>query len=238
MTHPPGSGRQMSTVLFHESPPPQEVAHQVLQLVITNLTDLSLQAVPPSNPLYELFSWTLPCEVDQYLQRIGQMPKGPVELIVAYDDVNLGEVVGFLLYLPVPTHPEACGITYMAVKHSHRRCGLGTSMMREVIARYPHVELTCAVKKVPFYEQMGFQVIDSHHTQVVMNTRSESTQGEMVIVSPEAISQSPQARQIIAKLVGRLGLKVMANAEKQLLRQTDQLARQAESYVRTRLTGH
>lgn len=224
----------MSTVLFHESPPSHVVADQVLQMVDTYLSDLSMLAVPPSNPLYEVYRWTLPCEVDQYLQRIGQVPTAPVELIVAFDDVDLRKVVGFLLYLPVPSHPDACGITYMAVKQSHRRRGLGTTMMREAIARYPHVELTCPVKKVPFYEQIGFQVIDSENTQVVMNTRSASTTGLMGIVNAEQILHSSQAKQIHAQLVGRLGLKVMANAEKQLQRHIDQLTRQAASYVRTR----
>lgn len=227
----------MPTVLFHESPPTQEVARQVLQMVDTYLSDLSMLAVPPSNPLYEVYRWTLPCEVDLYLRRIGQVPTAPVELIVAFDDVDLREVVGFLLYLPVPTHPDACGINYMAVKQSHRRRGLGTAMMREVIARYPHVELTCPVKKVPFYEQMGFQVIDSENTQVVMNTRSASTPGLMGIVDAEQILHSPQTKQIHAQLVGRLGLKVVVNAEKQLQRHVDQLTHQAASYVRERLSA-
>ena len=227
----------MSIVLFHESPPSHEVAVQVLQMVDTYLSDLSMLAVPPSNPLYEVYRWTLPCEVDQYLQRIGQVPTAPVELIVAFDDVDLRKVVGFLLYLPVPSHPDACGITYMAVKQSHRRRGLGTTMMREAIARYPHVELTCPVKKVPFYEQIGFQVIDSENTQVVMNTRSASTTGLMGIVNAEQILHSSQAKQIHAQLVDRLGLKVMVNAEKQLQRHVDQLTRQAASFVRERMSA-
>lgn len=225
----------MPTVLYHDTPPSQQVTHQVLQMVVTYLSDLSMLAVPPSNPLYDVYRWTLPCEVDLYLQRIGQMPAAPVELIVAYDDMNPTEAVGFLLYLPVPTHPDACGVTYMAVKQSHRRRGFGTAMMREAIARYPHVELTCPVKKVPFYEQLGFQVIDSENTQVVMNTRSASTTGLMGIVDVAPIYQSPQAKEIHAKLVSKWGIKVMANAEKQLQRHADQLARQAASYVRERL---
>lgn len=225
----------MSTVLYHETPPPQPVTYQVLQMVVTYLSDLSMLSVPPSNPLYEVYRWTLPCEVDLYLQRIGQVPTAPVELIVAYDDISPGEEVGFLLYLPVATHPDACGITYMAVKQSHRRRGFGTAMMREAIARYPHVELTCPVKKVPFYEQLGFQVIDSENTQVVMNTRSASTTGLMGIVDVAPIFQSPQAQQIHAQLMSKWGKKVMANAEKQLQRHVDQLARQAASYVRERL---
>ncbi|WP_411961243.1 GNAT family N-acetyltransferase (plasmid) [Pseudomonas mandelii] len=225
----------MPTVLYHDTPPSKQVTHQVLQMVVTYLTDLSMLAVPPSNPLYNVYRWTLPCEVDLYLQRIGQMPAAPVELIVAYDDMNPTEAVGFLLYLPVPTHPDACGVTYMAVKQSHRRRGFGTAMMRQAIARYPHVELTCPVKKVPFYEQLGFQVIDSENTQVVMNTRSASTTGLMGIVDVAPIYQSPQAKEIHAQLVNRWGIKVMANAEKQLQRHADQLARQAASYVRERL---
>lgn len=225
----------MPTVLYHDTPPSKQVTHQVLQMVVTYLTDLSMMAVPPSNPLYNVYRWTLPCEVDLYLQRIGQMPAAPVELIVAYDDMNPTEAVGFLLYLPVPTHPDACGVTYMAVKQSHRRRGFGTAMMRQAIARYPHVELTCPVKKVPFYEQLGFQVIDSENTQVVMNTRSASTTGLMGIVDVAPIYQSPQAKEIHAQLVNRWGIKVMANAEKQLQRHADQLARQAASYVRERL---
>lgn len=225
----------MPTVLYHDTPPSKQVTHQVLQMVVTYLTDLSMLAVPPSNPLYNVYRWTLPCEVDLYLQRIGQMPAAPVELIVAYDDMNPTEAVGFLLYLPVPTHPDACGVTYMAVKQSHRRRGFGTAMMRQAIARYPHVELTCPVKKVPFYEQLGFQVIDSENTQVVMNTRSASTTGLMGIVDVTPIYQSPQAKEIHAQLVNRWGIKVMANAEKQLQRHADQLARQAASYVRERL---
>lgn len=124
----------------------------------------------------------------------------------------------------------------MAVKQSHRRRGFGTAMMRETIARYPHVELTCPVKKVPFFEQLGFQVIDSENTQVVMNTRSASTTGLMRIVDAGPIFQSPQAKQIHMQLVSRWGLKVMSNAEKQLQRHVDELARQAAAYVRERLS--
>ncbi len=95
----------------------------------------------------------------------------------------------------------------------------------------PHVELTCPVKDVSFYEQMGFQVIDAENIQIVMNTMSASTPGLMGIVNAEQILQSPQAKKIHAQLVGRLGVKVMANAEKQF-------QRQAALYVHARLATH
>ena len=225
----------MLTILCNKMPPSDRVAHQVLEMVADNLTDLSMLGVPPSNPLYGVYSWALPYEISMYIQRIGKIPTAPVELIVAYDDGNDTDVVGFLLYLPVPTHPDACGVTYMAVKQSHRRRGIGSAKMSECIARYPHVELTCFVKKVPFYENLGFQVLDTQNTQVVMNTRSASTTGMMAIVDTAPILNSPQVKQIHAHLVQRWGIREMAKAEKQLERHIEQLKRQAAAYVRERL---
>lgn len=227
----------MLTELYSNAPPPAAVTRQVLEMVDCYLTDLSMLAVPPSNPLHSIYRWALPCEVDEYIQRIGRMPIAPVELIVAFDDSRPGDVVGFLLYLPVPTHPEACGVSYMAVKATHRGHGIGSTMMREAIARYPHVELTCPIKKVSFYERLGFKVIDSHNTQVVMNTRSQSTPGMMGVVDAGAIMQSAPVRQLHAQLVARWGRKVMLDAEKQLNRHTAQLAFKAEAFVRERLAG-
>lgn len=51
------------------------------------------------------------------------------------DDAAGEEVVGFLLYSPVPTHPEACGVNYMAVKQSRRRRGIGSELMKEMVAQ-------------------------------------------------------------------------------------------------------
>jgi GNAT superfamily N-acetyltransferase len=204
-------------------------------MVVDNITDLSMLGVPPSNPLYGVYRWALPYEINLYIQQIGQSPAVPIELLVAYAEDNETEAVGFLLYLPVPSHPDACGVTYMAVKQSHRRRGYGSAMMRECISRYPHVELTCFVKKVQFYENLGFQVLDTHNTQVVMNTRSASTTGLMAIVETAHILHLPQVKQIHAQLVQRWGIKEMAKAEKQLERHLEQLKRQASAFVQERL---
>lgn len=227
----------MLTELFCKAPPPAAVTRQVLEMVECYLTDLSMLAVPPSNLLHAIYRWTLACEVDEYIQRIGRMPSAPVELLVAFEESQPGEVVGFLIYLPVPTHPEACGVSYMAVKATHRGRGIGSAMMQEAIARYPHVELTCPIKKVSFYERLGFMVIDSHNTQVVMNTRSQSTPGMMGVVNAAAIMQSAPVRQLHGQLVIRWGRKAMLDAEKQLLRHASQLQFKANAYVRERLAG-
>lgn len=225
----------MAITLYDRSPPAPEVARQVLQIVVTYLTDLSMLGVPPSNHLYEMYEWAIPCEVHAYIDRIGKVRTAPVELLVAFDDERPGQVVGFLLYLPVPTHPDACGVTYMAVQKAHRGKGIGKGMLSQAIARYPHVELTCPVSKVGFYESSGFRVIDTYNTQVVMNTREASTPGMMAKVDVAPIYESPQAKQIYDHLLQRWGRKEMLNAEKQLQRHVEQQVRQAEAYVRARL---
>ncbi|WP_339536083.1 GNAT family N-acetyltransferase [Pseudomonas hunanensis] len=198
------------------------------------MTDLSMFAIPPSNLLHEVYRWALPVEVGGYLQRIGSEPSEPVELIVAFADDSPTDVVGFVLYSPVPTHPEACGINYMAVKASHRRRGIGRKLMEMVVDRHNHTELTCAVKKVPFYESLGFRVLDSHNTQVVMNTRDESTTGLMAVLNVTPIYESNEAKLIHDQLVQRWGRKEMINAAKQLERHTAQLTRQAQAFVQGR----
>lgn len=225
----------MPISFFDSAPPPRDVTQQVLQMVVSNLTELSMLAVPPSNPLYEIYKWAVPAEVHIYIERIGQVPNAPVELLVAFDEGTPSQVLGFLMYLPVPTHSDACGVTYMAVQKTHRGRGIGSAMMRKAIERYPHVELTCPVAKVGFYERLGFHVLDAHNTQVVMNTRSASTEGQMAIVDVEPIYRSNQVLEIRDRLLARWGRKEMVHADAQLNRHVAQLKRHAEAFVRDRL---
>lgn len=224
----------MLTVLYNGNSPPDRVALQIMTMVADNLTDLSMLGVPPSNLLHSVYCWALQYEIGLYLKGIGKAPSAPVELIVAYENDNDTDVAGFLLYLPIPSHPDACGVTYMAVKQSSRRRGIGSAMMREAMSRYPHVELTCFVKKVPFYESLGFKVLDTRNTQVVLNTRSASTTGMMGIIDTSQILNLPVVKQIHASLVQRWGIKEMAKAEKQLLRHKEQLERQASTFLTQR----
>lgn len=221
----------MSITRYHATPPSQVIGEKVLRLVEDNITDLSMVAVPPSNHLYEIYRWALPTEIGVYISRIGKVASEPVELLVAFDDAAPHEVVGFLLYSPVPTHPEACGVNYMAVKQSHRRRGIGTQLMKMLIGQHPHTELTCQIKKVPFYESLGLQVLDSHNTQVVMNTRSASTPGLMAVLDVKPIYESSEVREHHSALVQRWGLRAMIQAEKQLERHVAQLAQRAKAFV-------
>lgn len=222
---------------YHAAPPTQALGEQVVQLVHDNITDLSMLSVPPSNHLFEIYQWALPIEIGTYMSRIGRVASEPVELLLAIDESGPVQLIGFLLYSPVPTHPEACGVNYMAVKQSHRRQGIGTSLMKELVAQHPHVELTCPIKKVPFYESVGFQVLDTHSTQVVMNTRSASTVGQMAVLDIAPLYESSDAQAIHHRLAQRWGQKAMAQAKKQLERHAEQLARQSRAFVDARLAS-
>ena len=227
----------MPNIVVFKTPPQQNVSAQILDMVQIYLTDLSTLSVPPSNGLYPLYQWMLAFEVDLYLQRMGMRADAPVELVVAFEDATPEKVSGFLLYLPVSTVPDACGVTYMAVDVAKRRQGIGKAMMAEVIARYPHVELSCTVAKVPFYEAQGFQVLRTYHTQVTMNTRDHSAAGMMGTVDAQKIAASNEATQRQAFLVQRWGRKAMLDAEKKLHRHAEQLTRKAEDFVRAKLSG-
>jgi len=145
------------------------------------------------------------------------------------------KVTGFLLSLPVKDDPEACGVAYMAVHASHRRKGVARAMMQDMLARYPHAELTCAVEKVPAFESMGFQLRGVRGTQVLMNTRDYSTDGLMGLLDVASIYSSLEVRQIHTYLLQKHGKRAMIDAEKQRDRHFDQMTHKARMFVHARL---
>lgn len=226
----------MTVTLYHEAPPAESLVNQILQIVKDNITALSMLSVPRSNITFPIYEWALPREIETYIERVGKYPHQPIELLVAMGEEDPHEVIGFALFSPVPTHPEACGINYMAVKRTNRRRGVGSSLVKALIARYPHTELTCTIKKVPFYESLGFQVIDSHNTQVVMNTRSESTDGLMAILNVAPLYESHEARLIQVALERQYGAQKVQRAIKDMKRHVAALEKQSRSFVKHRLS--
>jgi ribosomal protein S18 acetylase RimI-like enzyme len=220
----------MDIAVYTQTPHPL-IRQQVLDMVKEYHTDLSMLGTPPSNHLYPIYNWSLVVEVDLYINRIGKIPEFPVELVIASDQ---GKVIGFVLTLPVATHPDACAVTYMAVAASARRRGVGSVMMKSVLARYPHTELTCFVSKVPFYEKLGFKVIDVRNTQLVMNTRDHSTEGRIGIVDANSIAQTSEAQALQDQLLQRWGRKEMVSSQKKLARHLEQLCSKAAAFLRER----
>lgn len=223
------------TVLTHYSAPVNEsINSQILQLVVDQLTELSMMDITPSNLLYNIYQYTLGYEVHLYLEALGGSKGIAVELIVASDEQAPDTVTGFALYLPVKDDPHACGIAYMTERGSHRGLDVTHAMLQEVIRRYPHTELTCSVRKVPDFEAMGLQVIGARGPQVVMNTRDHSTDGLMGVLDVSAVYSSTEVRQIHTYLLNRNGKKAMIDAEKKRDRQIDQLTAKAKAFVAER----
>jgi ribosomal protein S18 acetylase RimI-like enzyme len=225
----------MPQLTHFAAPCPEHINSQILQLVVDNLTDISMVGIAPSNPLYNVYQYTVGFEVHLYLEALNGEKGIAVELIVATDDEDPSKVIGFLLYLPIKDDPQACGVAYMAVDASHRRQGVARAMLQDMIHRYPHAELTCAVAKVPWFESMGYQVLGVRGTQVLMNTRDYSSEGLMGLLDVASIYSSLEVRQIHHYLLQKHGKRAMIDAEKQRDRHLDQMTRNAKVFVLNRL---
>ncbi|KTC62782.1 GNAT family acetyltransferase [Pseudomonas fluorescens ABAC62] len=224
----------MFSLTRYTTPCPEPVNAQILQMVVDNLTDISSIALPPSNLLYNIYQYAIGFEVHLYLEALNGEKGVAVELIVATDVEDAQKVVGFLLCLPVKDDPRACGIAFMAVQADARRQGIARGMMQDVLARYPHAELACAVEKVPVFEALGFQIRGQRGTQVLMNTRDHGTEGLMGVLDVAAIYSSLEVRQIHTYLLNKHGKRAMVDAEKQRDRHLDQLARRVRLFVQER----
>ena len=218
----------MFSLTHYTTPCPEPINAQILQMVVDNLTDISSVALPPSNLLYNIYQYAVGFEVHLYLQALNGEKGIAVELVVAMEEDNL---IGFCLYLPVKDDPQACGIAFMAVQAGARRQGVARGMLREVLTRYPHAELACAVEKVPVFEALGFQVRGARETQVLMNTRDYATDGLMGVLDVAAIYSSLEVRQIHTYLLQKHGKRAMVDAEKQRDRHLDQLTRKVRAFV-------
>lgn len=224
----------MFTITRLESSPPESIDSQIMQMVVDYVTDISMVGIVPSNPLYPLYQYGVGHEVHQYLQAMNGSRGFAVELIVALDDEDPSIVSGFLLYLPVQGDPEACSVAYMAVKADQRRRGIARAMLQKMLERYPHAELACFVSKVPYFEAMGFQVLNARGPQVLMNTRDHQIDGLVAVLDIAPIYSSVEVRQIHAYLLKQHGKRAMTDAERQRDRHMDQLTRQARVFVQAR----
>ena len=221
----------MFSLTRYTTPCPEPINGQILQMVVDNLTDISSVALPPSNLLYNIYQYAIGFEVHLYLDALDGAKGIAVELVVAMEGE---QVIGFCLYLPVKNDPDACGIAFMAVQAGRRRQGVARAMLQDVLARYPHAELACAVEKVPTFEAMGFQVRGARGTQVLMNTRDYGTDGLMGVLEVAPIYRSLEVQQIHTYLLNKHGKRAMVDAEKQRDRHLDQLTRKARLFVSER----
>ena len=228
----------MFTLVHLDSPPPESLNSQVLQMVVDYLSDISPVSLTPSNPLYQLYQYVIGYEMHLYLRAMDSAQPSSARLILALSDQDPSQVLGFALYLPAQDAPDACTLAYMAVQASQRRHGIARAMLQQMIDRHPHAELACVAGKVATFEAMGFQVLAARGPQVLMSTRDHSANGMLAVQDLAPIFQSTEVRQIHAYLLKQHGKRAMSDAEKQRDRLLDQMAQQAQALVRERLTVH
>ncbi|MBA1277810.1 GNAT family N-acetyltransferase [Stutzerimonas stutzeri] len=223
----------MFTLAHLDTPPPESMKSQVLQMVVDYLGDISPVSLTSSNPLYQLYQYVVGFEVHRYLDSMDGAQAGKPKLIMALDADDPGLLLGFALYLPYVDDPDACTLIYLAVQASHRRQGIGRAMVEEMVARYPHAEVACVAGKVPYFEALGFMPLVARGPQVVLNTRSQPSNGMLAVQDLEPIFQSKEVRQIHSYLVKQHGEKAMSDAEKERDGLLDKLAEQAQHLVQT-----
>jgi GNAT superfamily N-acetyltransferase len=228
----------MFTLVNLNTTPPESLKSQVLQMVVDYFSDISPVSLTPSNPLYQLYQYVIGYEMHLYLQAMDSAIDSSAQLLLALDDADPSQVLGFALYLPAKDAPEACTLAYMAVQANQRRRGIARAMLQQMISRHPHAELACVASKVPTFEAMGFQVLGAQGPQVLMGTRSQRSDGLVAVQDLAPIFHSREVRQIHAYLVKQHGKRAMSDAEKQRDRLLDQMAQQAQALVRERLIVH
>lgn len=223
----------MFTLAHLDTPPPESLKAQVLQMVVDYLSDISPVSLTPDNPLYQLYQYVVGFEVHRYLDSMDGAQAGKPELIMALDADDPSRLLGFALYLPYVDDAEACSLLYLAVQESCRRQGIGRAMVEQMVARYPHGEVACVAAKVPYFEALGFLPLAARGPQVMMNTRSQPSNGALAVQDLEPIFQSKEVRQIHSYLVKQHGAEVMSDAEKERDQLLDELAQQANHLIET-----
>lgn len=225
----------MFTLASLDTSPPESLKSQVLQMVVDYFSDISPVPLTPSNPLFQLYQYVIGYEVHLYLQAMDSAQDSTARLILALDDEDPSQVLGFALYLPSPDDAQACTLAYLAVRASHRRHGIGRALLQRMLEYRPHAELACAASKVPVFEALGFRVLAAQGPHVLMNTRDRRSDGMVAVQDLAPIYQSKEVRQIHAYLVQQNGSKAMRDAERKRDRLLDQMTWQAAELVRERL---
>lgn len=224
----------MFTLVHLDTPPPESLKSQVLQMVVDYFTDISPVPLTPENPLFQLYQYVIGFEVHLYLQAMGEAQPGAARLVLALDDRDPSQVLGFALYLPSHDDAQACTLAYMAVQASHRRRGVARAMVEKIIEQRPHVELACVASQVPTFEAMGFRVLAAQGPQVLLNTRAQRSSGMVAVQDQAPIYQSREVRQIHTYLLKQHGDTAMRDAEHERDRLLDQLADEAQALVKER----
>ncbi|KAE9647783.1 N-acetyltransferase [Pseudomonas sp. PB103] len=221
----------MAVIERYTSSPSPEIYDQIIEITMEYASELSLEGIAANNPLHSVLQCSLGLEVAIYLSRMDESSESKTELVVALDENDRSKVVGYNLYLPLRSASDACGICYMAVLESHRNQGVGGAMMHEVLAHYPHAELSCFIEKVPFYQKFGFELIGTRETQVRLNTRGKSADDFMSHIIAGRLAENPVVIEQYNAQLALSGKLAMDHGQREHARQFAQLKLRAIAYV-------
>ncbi|MCU1732926.1 MULTISPECIES: GNAT family N-acetyltransferase [unclassified Pseudomonas] len=224
----------MPVVTLLQTPPEEPLKSQLLQWVVDDFSQLSSTALPPSNPLYNLYQYGLGFEVHLYLEALGGS-RLPVELLLACDDDDPQQLHGFALCLPIDGEPGACAVAWMAVRPDLRRRGIARSLLDHLRQRYNRIELACGQGKVPCFEALGFAVAGVRDTQVLMASGAAPGDGVLLMLDVAPVWRTVEVQQIHSYLLKQHGRKAMVEAEKKRDRHLDELSRHARAFVLERI---
>jgi len=224
----------MPVVSFSATAPAEPLKSQLLQLVVDHFTDLSATALPPSNPLYNLYQYGLGFEVHLYLEALGGT-RLPVGLVLACAEDDPQRLLGFLLYLPIAGEDTACTVAYLAVDGNQRRRGIARAMLELLRQRHPRIELACAKGKVPCFEALGFAVSGARGPQVLMASGAPGGDAELAVLDVAPIFRTVEIQQIHSYLLKQHGRKAMIEAERKRDRHLDELTRHAAAFAAERV---
>jgi GNAT superfamily N-acetyltransferase len=221
-----------------DSVPPESFQSQIRELVIHNVGDLSSVAIRAENPLYPLYQYGVGMEVHQYLQAMDGTRGLAVELTLALDADAPDQLLGFALTLPAQDDPQACAVAFLAVVPSHRRQGIARALLGDAQARYASVELNAFAGQVPWFENMGMQVVSASGPQVLMSSTGQASGALIGRLDIAPIYQTAEVLQIHTYLLNQQGEDAMVDAEQQRDAWLEELTAQAKACVRERKSVH
>ncbi|MFJ4353591.1 GNAT family N-acetyltransferase [Pseudomonas sp. NPDC089428] len=221
-----------------DSVPPESFQNQIRELVIHNVGALSSVAIRAENPLYPLYQYGVGMEVHQYLQAMDGTRGLAVQLTLALDADAPDQLLGFALTLPAQDNPQACALAFLAVVPSHRRQGIARALLGDVQARFASVELNAFANQVPWFENMGMQVVAASGPQVLMSSTGQASGALIGRLDIAPIYQTAEVLQIHTYLLNQQGEDAMLDAEQQRDEWLDELTAQAKACVRERKSVH
>ncbi|BDM22315.1 MULTISPECIES: GNAT family N-acetyltransferase [Pseudomonas] len=221
-----------------DSVPPESFQNQIRELVIHNVGALSSVAIRAENPLYPLYQYGVGMEVHQYLQAMDGTRGLAVQLTLALDADAPDQLLGFALTLPAQDNPQACALAFLAVVPSHRRQGIARALLGDVQAHFASVELNAFANQVPWFENMGMQVVAASGPQVLMSSTGQASGALIGRLDIAPIYQTAEVLQIHTYLLNQQGEDAMLDAEQQRDEWLDELTAQAKACVRERKSVH